>query len=128
VRGQGSGRERDEDTVAASQLRENIMRKKKRWFSITAKDCTFQTYRGSGKGGQKRNKTDSAVRCIHPPSQAVGSAEENTTQKLNKRAAFKRMAESDKFQAWLNLKIEAGRGNVEIEEGGVTRKLSLDEV
>lgn len=104
------------------------MSKRRRWFSITAKDCTFQTYRGSGKGGQKRNKTDSAVRCIHPPSEAVGSAEEHTTQKLNKRAAFKRMAESDEFQAWLKLKIEAGLGRVEIEMDGNTRLLTKEEV
>ena len=103
-------------------------RKKKRWFSITAKDCVFQTYRGSGKGGQHRNKTDSAVRCIHPPSGAVGTCEEHKEQKQNKRAAFKRMAESKEFQSWLKLKIEAGLGNVEIEMDGKKRLLTKEEV
>lgn len=105
------------------------MNKKRRWFSVTAKDCTFQTYRGSGKGGQKRNKTDSAVRCIHRPSGAVGSCEENKEQKANKRTAFKRMAESAEFQSWIKLKIEAGLGNVKIQEGNnPERDLNMDEV
>lgn len=103
-------------------------RKKQRWFSITAKDCTFQTYRGSGKGGQHRNKTDSAVRCIHPPSGAVGTCEEHKEQRQNKKTAFKRMAESNEFQSWLKLKIEAGLGNIEITVGDQTRLLSKDEV
>ncbi|MBD3261001.1 MAG: peptide chain release factor-like protein [Candidatus Altiarchaeales archaeon] len=104
------------------------VKKKRRWFSITAKDCEFQTYRGSGKGGQHRNKTDSAVRCIHPPSGAVGTCEEHKEQKQNKRTAFKRMAESKEFQSWINLKIDAGLGRVEIEMDGRTRLLTKEEV
>lgn len=103
--------------------------KKQRWFSITAKDCNWSYYRGSGKGGQNRNKNDTAVRCSHKPSGAVGTAEEHKEQKQNKRVAFKRMAESKEFQSWLKLKIEAGLGNIDIEEGtSPKRKMRLDEV
>ena len=106
-----------------------MSKKKQKWFSITAKDCKFQTYRGSGKGGQHRNKTDSAVRCIHTASGAVGSCEEHKEQKQNKRKAFERMAKSKEFQSWLQLKIDAGLGKIEIKEGdNPTRKLRLDEV
>lgn len=104
------------------------MRKKQRWFSITAKDCIFQTYRGSGKGGQHRNKTDSAVRCIHPKSGGVGTCEEYKEQRQNKKRAFKRMTESNEFKSWLNFKIEAGLGHIEIEMDGQKRLLSKDEV
>ncbi len=103
--------------------------KKRKWFSITAKDCKFQYYRGKGKGGQKKNKTDSAARCIHEPSGAVACCEEYREQKQNKRKAFKKMAESAEFQSWLKLKIDAGLGKVEIKEGEASpRKLRLDEV
>ena len=41
-------------------------------FSVTRDDFTIQTFRAGGKGGQKQNKTDSGVRCIHNASGAVG--------------------------------------------------------
>lgn len=101
----------------------------KRWFSVTAKDCRWQYFRGSGKGGRKRNKTDSAVRCIHEASGAVGEAEDLRTQSQNKRLAFERMAETNEFKSWLRLKIDAGLDRIDIQEGtGFTRKLSMEEV
>ena len=59
-------------------------------FSVTAKDCTWDYIRGSGKGGQKRNKTSSAVRCHHKDSGAVGYAEDTRSQLKNKRLALPR--------------------------------------
>lgn len=107
--------------------------KKEKLFSVTASDCRFIAKRGSGKGGQKRNKTSNAIQCFHDPSGAMGEAEDGREQSLNKRKAFERMANSKEFQSWLKLKIEAAKGNVEIEEtndfGNRTlRKLSHDEV
>jgi hypothetical protein len=75
-------------------------------FEVTIKDCEVQYFRGSGPGGQKKNKTNSAVRVIHKPSNAVGQASETRSQLENKRLAFKRMAESKEFQIWT--RIEAG--------------------
>ncbi|WP_281273950.1 peptide chain release factor family protein [Maritalea myrionectae] len=74
---------------------------------MTAKDCRFDYYRGSGKGGQHRNKTDSAVRCTHIESGAVGKAEDNRSQHKNKQTAFRRMAETQRFKDWH--KIETAR-------------------
>src|SRR5271154_6038653 len=73
-------------------------KKKQLMFSVTAKDCEFIDKRGSGKGGQKKNKTSSAIQCRHRPSGAMGEAEDHREQSLNRRLAFKRMAESVEFQ------------------------------
>lgn len=106
---------------------------KKLWFSITAKDCEFKTKRGSGNGRQKKQKTSSAVQCFHKESGAMGEAEDAREQSQNKKLAFKRMTDTPEFKSWLNLKIEAGKGNIEItentEQGNqVSRKLRMDEV
>lgn len=69
-------------------------------FSVTAKDCRWDYYRGSGKGGQKRNKTCSAVRCTHIDSGAVGQSDDTRSQHKNKVIAFRRMAETQKFKSW----------------------------
>jgi len=72
-------------------------------FSVTAKDCHWEYFRGSGPGGQKRHKTSSGVRVTHPPSGAVGRATETRSQRQNRKLAFRRMAESGEFQAWVKL-------------------------
>jgi len=97
---------------------------RKPWFSITADDCEWNYYRGSGSGGQHKNKTDSAVRCTHPPSGAVGTAEDERSQHLNKRLAFKRMATSDKFQAWLKTEIARKSGIEDEVEASVKRAMN----
>lgn len=88
------------------------MAEKKLLFSVTAKDCRWDYYRGSGKGGQKRNKTSNAVRCTHLSSGAVGKAEDTDSQQKNKRLAFKRMAESKEFKVWH--KLESARKSGEL--------------
>ncbi len=69
-------------------------------FSVTAKDCRWDYFRGSGKGGQKRNKTESGCRCTHIASGAVGVSDDTRSQHKNKRTAFVRMTETAKFKAW----------------------------
>ncbi len=86
-------------------------------FSVTAKDCRFDYYRGSGAGGQHRNKTDSACRCTHLASGAVGQAEDSRSQHDNKALAFKRMAETKAFKAWHSIEVARRTGKLrEIEE------------
>jgi len=89
-------------------------------FSVTASDCEFTPYKGSGAGGQKKNKTESAMRCVHPPSGAVGECEDHREQPQNKKESFKRMVKSEKFQTWLRIEIARQTGrlaeiNAEIE-------------
>ena len=69
-------------------------------FSVTAADCRWDYFRGSGKGGQKRNKTESGVRCTHIESGAVGQSDDTRSQHKNKRTAFKRMSETEAFKSW----------------------------
>lgn len=79
------------------------MAKKTKVFTLTAKDFKFEYFRAGGKGGQNQNKRDSACRCRHVPSGAVGESREHRTQLQNKRAAFRRCAESPAFMAWARI-------------------------
>jgi hypothetical protein len=56
--------------------------------------CEVDTYRASGPGGQKRNKTSSAVRLRHPPSGLIVIAEESRSQHENKAKALQRMRQA----------------------------------
>src|SRR5688572_1495881 len=53
--------------------------------------CEVDTYRASGPGGQKRNKTSSAVRLRHEPSELLVIAEESRSQHENKARALRRL-------------------------------------
>ena len=53
--------------------------------------CAVDTYRASGPGGQKRNKTSSAVRIRHGPSGLLVIAEESRSQHENKARALRRL-------------------------------------
>jgi len=53
--------------------------------------CEIDTYRASGPGGQKRNKTSSAVRVRHPPSGLIVIAEESRSQHENRERGLKRL-------------------------------------
>jgi protein subunit release factor B len=54
-------------------------------------DCEIDRYRASGPGGQKRNKTESAVRLRHGPSGLAAHATESRSQHDNKREALRRL-------------------------------------
>ncbi len=65
------------------------------WGSLPDADllgqCEVDTYRASGPGGQKRNKTSSAVRLRHAPTGLLVIAEESRSQHENKAKALKRI-------------------------------------
>jgi hypothetical protein len=56
--------------------------------------CAVDTYRASGPGGQKRNKTSSAVRLRHAPSGLLVIAEESRSQHENKARALRRLRQA----------------------------------
>jgi hypothetical protein len=68
------------------------------WSNLTEDQllaqCEVDTYRASGPGGQKRNKTSSAVRLRHPPTGLLVIAEESRSQHENKAAALKRLRQA----------------------------------
>lgn len=66
--------------------------------------CSVDTYRASGPGGQKRNKTSSAVRLRHQPSGLIVIAEESRSQHENKAKALKRMRRT----LWLEIREPVG--------------------
>ncbi len=55
------------------------------------RDCEVDTLRASGPGGQKRNKTESAVRLRHRPTGLIAIAEESRSQAENKTRALRRL-------------------------------------
>lgn len=58
------------------------------------RQCSVETFRASGPGGQHRNKTDSAVRIRHNPTGMVAQAYERRSQHENKAVALRRLRES----------------------------------
>ncbi len=56
--------------------------------------CEVDIYRASGPGGQKRNKTGSAVRLRHKPTGQTVTATESRSQHENRARALKRLRES----------------------------------
>ena len=53
--------------------------------------CRTDHYRGSGPGGQKRNKTSNAVRLHHIPSGTIATATESRSLQENKLYALRRL-------------------------------------
>lgn len=86
-------------------------------FSVTANDCDWQYIRGTGPGGQKRNKTETKVRCVHKESGATGESDLTRSQAQNKQIAFRKMAESKEFRIWHKLETARRMGD----------KMSLEE-
>ena len=70
--------------------------------------CEVDTYRASGPGGQKRNKTSSAVRLRHAPTGLTVIAEESRSQHENKAKALRRLSHA----LFLHLRDELPPGSL----------------
>ena len=92
-------------------------------LSVTANDCRWEYFRGTGAGGQKRNKTSNCVRCTHEPSGAVGEARDSRSQRDNRESAFRRMCESKKMQTWLRIETARRIGKLMQIDDAVDREM-----
>ena len=65
------------------------------WLTLSEdelwRQCRHETCRGSGPGGQKRNKTESAVRVIHLPSGIAAEDDVSRSQHQNRLHALRKL-------------------------------------
>lgn len=92
-------------------------------ISLTAADFEWSYTKGTGAGGQKRNKTSSAVHCHHQASGAHGYSEDSRSQHDNRRTAFERCVETDRFKEWLRLETMRRSGQLAQIEAEVEQQL-----
>jgi len=57
------------------------------------REVEVEVFRASGPGGQHVNRTESALRLVHPPSGVVVIAQDSSSQHRNREIAFERLAE-----------------------------------
>lgn len=76
--------------------------------------CEIDLYRSHGPGGQKRNKTSSAVRLRHRSTGLIVTASEDRSQHTNKARAIKRMREAIARQVRTPLDLAAYRPSQEL--------------
>lgn len=83
---------------------------------ITAKDFNEFHIRGSGKGGQHRNKTSTGVRLVHKASGAAAESTEFKSQHQNRSAAFRKVIETPVFKAWFRTAVAEASGQPTIAQ------------
>jgi len=100
-----------------------MSKEKKLLFSVTAKDCEFQTFCTGGNGGQNRNAKQNGVRCIHRESGAVAEHRDGRDQYRNKQEAFGKMAKTEKFKAWHKTEVARRTGQFKAMEQAAEREV-----
>jgi len=60
---------------------------------VLAKQVVIETYKSSGPGGQRKNKTETAIRLTHLPTGITVVTAEHRSQAQNRKLAFERLRE-----------------------------------
>jgi peptide chain release factor 1 len=84
-------------------------------MSIRPEDLRWKFCRGQGKGGQHRNKTDSAVQLTHTPSGESVHCESEREQSRNKQLALR----------WLTTKLNKAANGLSQESRNSNRRQQL---
>ena len=95
-------------------------------FSVFKKDLRIDYYKGTGSGGQKKNKTENCCRITHLQSGAVGKSEEGRSKEHNKKLALERMVATEEFQKWYKVKVAEKLGVTAKIEEEVNRLMSKE--
>jgi hypothetical protein len=102
------------------------MKNKELLFSVTRNDCEWSYTKGTGAGGQKRNKTSSAVHCHHKPSGARGYSESSRSQLDNRIDAFTKMVNTKEFQTWNKMEAMRRLGVLADLDAKVAREMAMN--
>lgn len=85
-------------------------------FRVTKADFDETHIRGSGAGGQHRNKVSTGVRLHHRASGATAESTEHKSQDQNRRAAWRKIRETPEWQRWFRDMVAATSGRPTVAE------------
>jgi len=111
----------EDDTISSESTSGRV------WLDMNDADllaqCEIDVYRASGPGGQHRNKTSSAVRLRHGPSELIVTAVESRSQHENRARALRRLRKA--IALGRRNHIEAGSKHPEFYAAALARDSSL---